>query len=67
VVLPRRSVELLIALVESSIGRLDILDREDNRELQILQQCREQLKGAFDEGTLLKELALRAEAARCVH
>ena len=66
-ILPKRSVELLLDLVESKISYMDVLDLQDIRDLQILQQCREELQGSIEAGTSFDELELRLNAARTVH
>ena len=65
--LSKHSAEMLLALVERRIERMDVLDRRDLRDLQILQECREALRGAATATASLDDLVLRAEAARRVH
>jgi hypothetical protein len=43
--LSRRSVEMLLDLVEIKISYMDVADREDARDLVVLEQCREELSG----------------------
>jgi hypothetical protein len=43
--LSRRSVEMLVDLVEIKISYMDVADREDARDLVLLEQCREELRG----------------------
>jgi len=43
--LSRRSVEMLVDLVEIKISYMDVADREDARDLVVLEQCREELRG----------------------
>ena len=43
--LSRRSVEMLLDLVEIKISYMDVADREDARDLVVLERCREELKG----------------------
>ncbi len=42
--LSRRSVEMLLDLVEIKISYMDIADREDARDLVVLERCREELR-----------------------
>jgi hypothetical protein len=41
----KRSVEMLLDLVEIKISYMDVADREDARDLVVLEQCREELRG----------------------
>ncbi|HZL59863.1 MAG TPA: hypothetical protein VFC38_09190 [Stellaceae bacterium] len=41
--LSKRSVEMLLDLVEIKLSYMDISDREDARDLQMLERCREEL------------------------
>jgi len=66
-ILPKRSAEFLLALVERRIDRMDVLDRRDLRDLPILQECREILRSVVASTASLDDLVLRAEAARRVH
>ena len=43
--LSKRSVEMLVDLVEIKISYMDLSDREDARDLVVLEQCREELRG----------------------
>ena len=43
--LSKRSVEMLLDLVEIKISYMDVADREDARDLVVLERCREELKG----------------------
>jgi hypothetical protein len=43
--LSRRSIEMLVDLVEIKISYMDVADREDARDLVVLEQCREELRG----------------------
>ena len=65
--LAKRTVEMLLDLVESRISYLDVLDLQDIRDLQILQQCREELQGSIEAGASCDELILRVSAARTLH
>ena len=42
--LSKRSVEMLLDLVEIKLSYMDISDREDQRDLQVLERCREELR-----------------------
>jgi len=42
--LSKRSIEVLLDLVEIKLSYMDISDREDARDLQILERCREELR-----------------------
>ena len=50
--LSKRSIVILLDLVEIKLGCLETYDREDERELEILEACREEL------------MALRADTAK---
>lgn len=43
--LSKRTVEMLLDLVEIKISYMDVADREDARDLVVLERCREELKG----------------------
>ena len=47
--LSKQSIENLLDLVEIKIGALQIVDREDQRELKHLEACRSELLGMQDE------------------
>ena len=42
--LSKRTVEMLLDLVENKISYMDIADREDARDLQALERCRAELR-----------------------
>ena len=42
--LSKRSIEILLDLVEIKLSYMDISDREDARDLQILERCRDELR-----------------------
>ena len=42
--LSKRSVEMLLDLVEIKISYMDVADREDARDLQVLERAREELR-----------------------
>ena len=66
-ILAKRSVEMLLDLVETKINYMDVLDLQDLRDLQALQQCREELKDTIDAGASYEGLVLQADVARSVH
>ncbi len=41
--LSRRSIETLIDLVEIKLGCMEVYDRDDARELNVLEACRKEL------------------------
>lgn len=41
--LSKRSIEMLLDLVEIKLGCLEVYDREDERERAIMESCREEL------------------------
>ena len=47
--LSKRSIEMLLDLVEIKLSYMDISDREDAKDLQVLERCREELR-ALDRG-----------------
>ena len=42
--LSKRSIEMLLDLVEIKLSYMDISDREDARDMQILERCRSELQ-----------------------
>jgi hypothetical protein len=42
--LSKRSVEMLLDLVEIKLSYMDISDREDARDMEVLERCRTELK-----------------------
>jgi len=42
--LSKRSIEMLLDLVEIKLSYIDVSDREDAREVHILERCREELR-----------------------
>lgn len=42
--LSKRSIEILLDLVEIKISYMDVADRDDARDLQLLERCRAELK-----------------------
>lgn len=51
----RKSVEVLIDLVEIKISNLVIQDKDDSKELQQLRQCRDELTRLIQNNTKQKE------------
>jgi hypothetical protein len=41
--LSKRTVEMLLDLVEIKLSYMDISDREDAKDLQVLERCKEEL------------------------
>ena len=48
--LSKRSVEMLLDLVEIKLSYMDILDREDARDVEILERCRVELRSSWSRG-----------------
>ena len=42
--LSKRSIEMLVDLIEIKISDMDVADREDARDLQLLERAREELR-----------------------
>jgi hypothetical protein len=42
--LSKRSIEMLLDLVEIKLSYMDISDREDARDMQVLERCRSELQ-----------------------
>ena len=42
--LSKRSIEMLLDLVEIKLSYMDISDREDARDMQVLERCRDELR-----------------------
>ncbi len=42
--LSKQSIETLVDLVEIKISYMDVLDRDDAKELRVLERCRDELK-----------------------
>ncbi len=49
--LSKRSVEMLLDLVEIKLSYMDISDREDARDMEILERCRNELQSLDSEPT----------------
>jgi hypothetical protein len=58
--LSRQSIENLLDLVEIKIGALQILDREDEREMRSLESCRTELL-AMQEALKARRRGIRIE------
>ena len=58
--LSRQSIENLLDLVEIKIGALQILDREDEREMRSLESCRTELL-AMQEALKARRRSIRVE------
>jgi hypothetical protein len=61
--LTKRSIQLLLDLVEIKISYMDISDREDARDLQLLERCRAELK-AMDRAEAAAVVAITGPARR---
>jgi len=44
--LSKQSIETLMDLVEIKISYMDVLDRDDAKELRVLERCRDELKSS---------------------
>lgn len=44
--LSKQSIDTLMDLVEIKISYMDVLDRDDAKQLRILERCREELRAA---------------------
>lgn len=62
--LSKRSVEMLLDLVEIKISYMDVADREDARDLQILERAREELRSLTDIAGTVAPMARRAGRPR---
>ncbi|MGH6981686.1 MAG: hypothetical protein ACREFC_10805 [Stellaceae bacterium] len=47
----KQSVETLMDLVEIKISYMDVLDRDDAKELRVLERCRDELKALTGSAT----------------
>jgi hypothetical protein len=61
--LSKRSIEMLLDLVEIKISSMDVADREDARHLQMLERCRAELK-TLDSGETAAVVTFAAPARR---
>ena len=62
--LSKRSIEMLLDLVEIKISYMDVADREDARDLQILERAREELRALTNLAGNLTPIARRAGRPR---
>ncbi len=61
--LSKRSIEILLDLVEIKISYMDVADRDDARDLQLLERCRAELK-ALESGESAAVVAFTPPARR---
>ena len=61
--LSKRTVEILLDLVEIKISYMDVADREDARDLQALERCRAELR-AIDRSEPADVVAFAGTTAR---
>jgi hypothetical protein len=61
--LSKQTIAMLLDLVEIKISYMDIADREDARDLQLLERCRAELK-ALKHSTEAAEIVPFAATAR---
>ena len=61
--LSKRTIEMLLDLVEIKISYMDVSDREDARDLQVLERCRAELL-ALDRGEAAPIVPFAAPARR---
>ena len=61
--LSKRSVEMLLDLVEIKLSYMDISDREDQRDLHVLERCRDELR-ALDRAPQTIVMGERRRAGR---
>ena len=52
--LSKQSIENLLDLVEIKISTLQVLDREDAREMKCLEGCRDELAGMQGQGKTMR-------------
>jgi hypothetical protein len=62
--LSKRSVEMLLDLVEIKISYMDVADREDARDLQVLERAREELRSLTEGTSTVTPLQRRAGRPR---
>lgn len=60
--LSKRSIEMLLDLVEIKISYMDVADREDVRNLQVLERARDELRSLT--GIAIPPEAMRARSGR---
>ena len=61
--LSKRTIEILLDLVEIKISYMDVADREDARDLQALERCRAELR-AIDRSEPAEMVAFTGTARR---
>jgi hypothetical protein len=61
--LSKQTIAMLLDLVEIKISYMDIADREDARDLQLLERCRAELK-ALEHSTAAAEIVSFTATAR---
>ena len=59
--LSRRSIEVLLDLVEIKLSYMDISDREDARDMKLLERCRDELR-SLDRPAPIAAITRRAPA-----
>ena len=60
--LSKRSIEMLVDLIEIKISDMDVADREDARDLQLLERAREELRALT--GSAMSTAATRGRPRR---
>jgi hypothetical protein len=60
--LSRRSIEVLLDLVEIKLSYMDISDREDARDMKLLERCRDELRSLDRPASAEPALTRRAPA-----
>lgn len=48
--LPKRCVDMLLDLVNNKLTSIQVIDREDAREIVVLEQCKRELQTMADAG-----------------
>jgi hypothetical protein len=61
--LSKRTIEMLLDLVEIKISYMDVADREDARDLQALERCRAELR-ALDRSEAAEVVAFAGSPRR---
>jgi hypothetical protein len=61
--LSKRTIEMLLDLVEIKISYMDVADREDARDLQALERCRAELR-ALDRSEAAEVVAFTGQPRR---
>jgi len=62
--LSKRTVEMLLDLVEIKISYMDVADREDARDLEVLERAREELRSLSGSAAALATLTRRVGRPR---